>query len=592
MDSQTTRSQSADRVHSFRRSLAPDLFSPSLFVPWNQIDRRFEQLSRGISVLQTAVDAGLTKSNLFEVIHEEPSVLELVRLVFAAPQGAGFFDGRELPTTPPESKAGQQSVARLAVDLGLAKILTPGSSVASVVKTALIANDARSRGYRRRDAIEEQVLRVLQSAIDDVQGATGSKVERLATHQHPSSLRNRVDEILVLDERPIAAVVTVFQAQSGGRQQRELIFTYPRLQQELDELPAHLILIADGRGLAETPVRVLRQLMDSVAAVMSLAQAEEGQLGNAIRESVERRGARPGQLALTTLIRARLEREGEVRSSDLPVPPDRALLELAQYVAERPETALVFDTFQGVLRWERPGQVTPVRRLTEDFEPAAAASTLADLLAGTIEREVNVGLEGLRAFQVALPEDRVLPRHILVAASATDVDENAVKRVARAARADMAESSVAILIGASAPTWRRTADQRKMQSMLATSVVVLTPSDLVEVASSRVPRDAVVRHVLEQADLSKANPFSYTGVTPREMFFGREGEVASLRAILGTNSAAILGGRRIGKTSLLCNALRRLCWATVQTPSGVGGRSTAVRRAANDSQSPAGWQSA
>ena len=39
------------------------------------------------------------------------------------------------------------------------------------------------------------------------------------------------------------------------------------------EFPIALILIADGRGLAETPQRVLETLFDSVAACMTVQEA-------------------------------------------------------------------------------------------------------------------------------------------------------------------------------------------------------------------------------------------------------------------------------------------------------------------------------
>jgi hypothetical protein len=63
--------------------------------------------------------------------------------------------------------------------------------------------------------------------------------------------------------------------------------------------------------------------------------------------------------------------------------------------------------------------------------------------------------------------------------------------------------------------------------------------------------------VREQADLTKADPFVIRGVTPRSMFYGRQDEEATVSALLSDSSAALLGGRMTGKTSLLQHIMRK-----------------------------------
>src|SRR5207248_4822981 len=83
-------------------------------------------------------------------------------------------------------------------------------------------------------------------------------------------------------------------------------------------------------------------------------------------------------------------------------------------------------------------------------------------------------------------------------------------------------------------------------------VIILSVTQLLHLAqSSSPPRDAFLSIVLDQSDLTKVSPFVLSSVTPARIFVGRDAERATLLATLATNSVAVLGGRRIGKTSLM-----------------------------------------
>jgi hypothetical protein len=152
----------------------------------------------------------------------------------------------------------------------------------------------------------------------------------------------------------------------------------------------------------------------------------------------------------------------------------------------------------------------------------------------------------------------------VIAATGEGLSEPLIRDVAKRARATSAASRIAALVSPDATFWRSTAASTSIQTELATSVVVVDAAELPTIVGSRSPRDSLVRLVLEQADLTKANPFNYTGVTPRVMFFGRGAELARIRSSMRSNSVAVLGGRRIGKTSLLqrtVDALRTDGWS-------------------------------
>ena len=134
-----------------------------------------------------------------------------------------------------------------------------------------------------------------------------------------------------------------------------------------------------------------------------------------------------------------------------------------------------------------------------------------------------------------------------------------LRSVARAARMHVAGASIALLVTHEDNGGRHAGADGAPQRSLATSVVVLDAGDVFEIATATSPRDEVIRLlVLRQADLTKANPFNATGATRPEMYFGRQVEEADLISTLASNSVAIIGGRRIGKTSLLQHAIASL----------------------------------
>lgn len=99
----------------------------------------------------------------------------------------------------------------------------------------------------------------------------------------------------------------------------------------------------------------------------------------------------------------------------------------------------------------------------------------------------------------------------------------------------------------------------RIQRQVATNVVVLDA----EAVSALARRGGDVRvnfakEVLAQSDLTKISPYVLRSATPPSMFYGRETEEATLANAASSTSVALLGGRRIGKTSMLREAQRRL----------------------------------
>jgi hypothetical protein len=555
-------------IDAFLRTIAPDQYAPDTYVPWAEISATLESLAEPIARLQKIVDVQkVTRGELTRALREDSGVLKVLHYLFASPAGAGFVDGRELPKVMPNEVTRIRGIASLAFDLGLDRLMPKGANVGQLVQVAAVALDSRRRGFRRGRTLEARLDGLLRDAAADVSTRLGVALSRMPPSAQPPEARGRVGELLHADGVPVAALQPVIQATSGGRQQRDLSATYPRLQQDLDAIPVSLILIADGRGLQETPRRVLERLFDSVGACMSFQQAEDGMLADALESAVVNQGVRPMRTSsLSGLIAGQLTARGEVRAGDLPVSREAAVQALIRYAEEHADLALRIDLSSGVLNWENHDAVKAAQKVIAAFDPNDAAQLLAEALRlqDVSTRLLERGDHELALLRGETPPDRVLPETLVLAASRESITEDLVRDVARRARTESATARIAALISPDASRWRSSVASTSLQVELATSVVVIDATVLPSIVGARSPRDAFVKVLLAQADLMKANPFNYTGVTPRVMFFGRSGELARVRSSVRSNSIAILGGRRIGKTSLLQQtvaALRSDAWA-------------------------------
>lgn len=106
-----------------------------------------------------------------------------------------------------------------------------------------------------------------------------------------------------------------------------------------------------------------------------------------------------------------------------------------------------------------------------------------------------------------------------------------------------------------------------IREVYACDVVLLRHSDLISIVRDPVPSIAFKRIVLAQVDILNYAPFVITGSIPDRIFFGRESELRTICEHAQSTSYAVIGGRRIGKSSLLGHLHR------VRLPS-VGFRTT------------------
>src|SRR6266487_1783188 len=90
-----------------------------------------------------------------------------------------------------------------------------------------------------------------------------------------------------------------------------------------------------------------------------------------------------------------------------------------------------------------------------------------------------------------------------------------------------------------------------LQNVYAFDIVPLFYNDFVGIVEARDSQKAFQQYLLSRINLNVASPFNTSGPTPGSMFFGREHELRTISTHARNASYALIGGRRIGKTSIL-----------------------------------------
>jgi len=88
--------------------------------------------------------------------------------------------------------------------------------------------------------------------------------------------------------------------------------------------------------------------------------------------------------------------------------------------------------------------------------------------------------------------------------------------------------------------------------------IVLNGKDLRNIVMARDPGKRLVEIILQQVDLTVVSPYVTSGPVPETMFFGRDHELKTIISKINDTSFALIGGRKIGKTSILAGIYRLL----------------------------------
>nr|MBC7244984.1 TniB family NTP-binding protein [Chloroflexota bacterium] len=97
---------------------------------------------------------------------------------------------------------------------------------------------------------------------------------------------------------------------------------------------------------------------------------------------------------------------------------------------------------------------------------------------------------------------------------------------------------------------------KKLTRGTAHDFIVMDFDDLYRIFVAKNPEKRFIRILLAQIDLTVVSPYVISGPVPENMFFGRDYELKTITRMIKDNNFAIVGGRKIGKTSIL-NKLHR-----------------------------------
>lgn len=539
------------RIDRFTASISSNLLAQDDFVDWDAIEHRLSSLPNSIKHLQDFVDTGdLSADALYASLNQHPGTYELLLDLLAFNNKGPQVDKWGLPPTVERGSNRTRWVADQLMYIGLDRLLQNRPDVQSLLRVAEIYKDSYRRRFRSGKKLEERVSELIRVALREANERLEDRVAVNANALSDVQLRRALVRVLAVGNRPIAGIATVFQNQSGGRQQRDLSATYPALQQRLSEWGMALILIADGQGLREASDRTINTLFEGVRFPMTLNQAADGLLASAIAEAST--GAAPesiDQTALSRLIEERLRVAPSVKAGDLPTSETEARLALARYATTRQRFSLSLPSTGEQLEWTRAADVQEARSLKLLFNAERALHIFQRLLGVEVLKEQKTG--GVLDAELRAPEVQPFAEKLFVRAGLAPVAPELTREIGLHSIEQAPGSSVAIYLTQAALDERQIAAHRKAQIYLPTNVIVVSARLLEMMAEDKRPLDRLMEAVLTQSDLTKVSPFILSNATPNRMFYGRESETAVVLSTVPTNSVALLGSRRMGKTSLI-----------------------------------------
>lgn len=538
-------------IQEFRDSVTPILLAQNDFIDWNAVQSAVSDAANAARVLQALCDTGqIDEDGLASAFAENSRVYEVALSLIGFMTTGSQTSKWGLPERIPASEAGRKHLATQLLHIGLGKVLSGNVKVEELLRVAEVYKDSFRRRFRSGEKVETIATKIIRGAVGAINRDLPKPLRLGSSNLPDPQLRRSLDYVIFNGEIPIIGISIVFQNQSGGRQQRDLSATYPALQNRMLEYGMDLVLIADGQGLREASDRALEELFSSVRYPMTLKQAEGGALANAIVESIKR--PPPETLdssAISRLITEALNTRDSVRASDLPLSHGPAIMALAKYIEGHRHLHLELKNAGEELSWATPEAVSEARAVAQAFDPARAIAAFSERigsLVGAIEAEGQ--------FHRSIAETPDVPPftgRALVVADAGGLTSDVIRAVVRNALELTPGSSFAFLLTKQDLSESEISSFRKRQALLPVNIVVIGPGLLRQMSRVRDPLLVVTDAILNQSDLTKVSPFILSNATPGRMFYGRDAEASTILATVGTNSVALLGSRRIGKSSLL-----------------------------------------
>ncbi|WP_197030351.1 DpnII family type II restriction endonuclease [Phyllobacterium sp. UNC302MFCol5.2] len=549
----------SESIQEFRDSITSILLSERDFIDWDSVNAGVAGAKEAASQLEAIRNSeeGISVDRLAQALGEYPRIYDVALSLVAFNTSGSQVSKWGLGESVPRTSIGREHLARQLIHIGLGKALATQAPVIDLLTIAEVYKDSFRRRFRSGDRFGAEVSKIVTEAIQAAAGELAQAVRVQNDAFGDVALRRSLDYVVAIEGRPIAGIATVFQNQSGGRQQRDLSVTYPILQQKLAEYGMVLVLIADGQGMAEASDRALLQLFESVRYPMTLEQARKGALRTALVASAQQ--PPPETLdaaAISLLIGGALDSHDIITADELPLAKGPAVLALARYAEGHRALALKLSSTGDTLSWKHPDLSQEARILSARFDSRRALELLGKCLGWQADRTEN---ESEVTWTVlSTPDSPPFTGRLVAAAHGAGLTPDARGIISRHALELSPGAAFAILLANRDLTGTEIEAHRKRQAVLPMNIVVIGPNLLRQIARGANPLGIINRAVLDQSDLTKVSPFILSNATPERMFYGRDAEGATVIGTISTNSVALLGSRRIGKTSLLRHVRQEL----------------------------------
>ncbi|PJC96465.1 hypothetical protein GQ37_022630 [Janthinobacterium sp. BJB1] len=552
---------------AFKKSVAADLYTAQDLIDIAGIAAA-NSYADEISALRNVVKDGLlTQNDLGSTLLDHPRLYQLICSMLSISASVELADGTRLPSpiNPPRDASTCKSIAGVLLDLGVGVLLNNPSALDSLFMIAQISIDAPKRRFRVDARIKNRIQQAVERAVIYSAKNSGCLFQLGNKSLLPLNERRIAEYVITVDGVPKFAVAATFQTHTGGRQTREMRALYPSLKASLAGQGITLILIADGQGMRDMSDKVLTELCTLVPNTMSIAQAE----GEGLIRAFEKVPSIPEPavvdiFVIKKLIDNALTTGTTAKADSLPIGNVAARLALANYATSNVKLNLKLADDGVSLEWQNSSLVKQFRELQWQYIGIEALKGFAALLSVDLKNETVID-ENKTVATIRILDDQVLASRFAIFSSPVKVDASILREVARYALQYAPESKVAVLITDKPVSDTGLQVLRDAQAFLPVTVAVIDIKTCIEMAQSTdLPRERLKALLLKQTDLTKLSPFVVRGVTPTRVFFGREQEEATLLSTLSTNSVALLGGRRIGKTSLIRHSFARLTSANLR----------------------------
>jgi len=536
-----------DRIADFKASVITNMLDEGDVVDWGQIQANATNQAKAISDIQNYIDRdNISAESLQTLLQENPEVYAVLLDFIAVKSSGSQMEKWGFPIAVPSQRDKRQRLAKQLLFVGIEKLFNAAKDANSMYLMAQIYTDSHRRRFRSSDKLQMLAKAAILRVVDEFDG----KIQIKKPELHNSQINRALEWMVWSGGKRVAAIAVVLQSQSGGRQQRDLSVIYPNLQKSVGEYGLSLILLADGPGLADASQRSLTSLFENVHFPMNIYQSTSGALSAAISASLEEpKEASLDKVVIDNLIKKELNSLGVAKANSLPIPETEAKFALARFLEVNTSlNAELIDNGRAI-QWANAPVVKKAKAQQKSYDADEGLNIFASLFDFSSPQvdEMDYGseivIEGLTGFQYA--------ESLLVASVDADFSTEIARQVSRRALSITPESRVAILITPRDLSESELAIHRQRQSLRPINLLVLGPEFLIKATENKRPWTLLGEEVVSQSDLTKVSPFVLNNATPSRMFFGRDVEAATVLSTIPNSSVALLGSRRIGKTSLL-----------------------------------------